>query len=202
MLCSEFSRELKAQQTLRVGLTSESDFLRECAWVILCSGFREKTIRGLFSYLSLCFCDWESASTIVEHEDLCRATAIAAFAHPAKIEAILNTARLIAKRGYSEYREWFCADPVHRLQGLSFIGPVTAYHLAKNLGFDVAKPDRHLQRLAVLLGFTDAHSLCGELSAVTGHPRASVDLILWRYCATFGFQHLSLMSRRDHDQYS
>jgi|SRR5271166_3406306 len=183
---SRFRNELEFQQHLRVDLTSESDFLRECAWVVLCSGFRETTVRRLFSHLSLCFCDWESASAIVRYENVCRSTALEVFAYPAKIDAILSTARIIAGRGYLSYREWFCVDPVLRLQELPFIGPVTAYHLAKNLGFDVAKPDRHLQRLAISLGFEDAHTLCAELSFVTGCSKALVDLILWRYCATLG----------------
>lgn len=177
---SRFSHELKCRGNVGAELT-ESEFLCECAWVVLCSGFRESTIRGLFSQISLCFCDWESASVIVKYQSVCRSTALEVFAYPAKIDAILSTASLLARRGYANYRRWFSVDPIRRLQGLAFIGPVTAYHLAKNLGFDVAKPDRHLQRLAISLGFSDAHALCEELSTLSGHPKAIVDSILWRY---------------------
>jgi len=46
------------------------------------------------------------------------------------------------------------AEGVWFLQQLPFIGPVTAFHLAKNLGIEAVKPDRHLCRLSKLLGRT------------------------------------------------
>jgi hypothetical protein len=58
---------------------SESDLLREIAWVTLCSGFREKIVRSLFGKISLCFFDWVSAATIANHADICVATAMDAF---------------------------------------------------------------------------------------------------------------------------
>ena len=181
-----FRTEIDFQQSRHVEQTSESDFLSESAWVVLCSGFRERIVRKMFSHLSLCFCDWESASAILKREHLCRSTALELFAYPAKIDAILSIARTVAARGYQNYQEWFRSDPTVRLQELPFIGPITACHLAKNLGFDVAKPDRHLQRLAIALGFADAHQLCGAVSVATGRPKALIDSILWRYCEQLG----------------
>ena len=69
------------------------------------------------------------------------------------------------------------------LQGLPWIGGITKYHLAKNLGIDCAKPDVHLQRLADREGVT-AHVLCERLAKATGYRIATVDLVLWRACAT------------------
>lgn len=46
---------------------SESDLLGELAWVILCSGFRERVVRRIFGKISLCFFDWASAATIRGH---------------------------------------------------------------------------------------------------------------------------------------
>jgi hypothetical protein len=62
-----------------------------------------------------------------------------------------------------------------------YIGAVTAFHLAKNLGADVAKPDRHLVRLAASQGFPDVHSLCSTIAKETGDPLRIVDIILWRF---------------------
>jgi hypothetical protein len=62
---------------------------------------------------------------------------------------------------------------------LPWIGPVTRYHLAKNLGVDCAKPDRHLVRLAAESGET-VDELCRRLATATGDRVATVDLVLWR----------------------
>jgi hypothetical protein len=73
-------------------------------------------------------------------------------------------------------------DPVTALQELPWIGPVTRYHLAKNLGVDVAKPDVHLERLA-RRDRTTTKTLCRRLARQSGYRVATVDTILWRACA-------------------
>ena len=68
------------------------------------------------------------------------------------------------------------------LQSLPWIGPVTRYHLAKNLGADEAKPDVHMERLA-RRDRTTTRTLCKRLARVTGYRIATIDSILWRACA-------------------
>ena len=63
------------------------------------------------------------------------------------------------------------------LQTLPFIVPITVYHLAKNYGFDCAKPDRHLVRIA---GAEGTHELCARLARETGDRIATVDVVIWR----------------------
>jgi len=65
---------------------------------------------------------------------------------------------------------------------LPWIGAITKYHLAKNFGADVAKPDVHLQRLADREGCTP-QGLCERLARETGLRVAAVDTVLWRGCA-------------------
>jgi hypothetical protein len=67
------------------------------------------------------------------------------------------------------------------LQTFDFIGPVTAFHLAKNIGLDVVKPDRHLLRLAAAAGCNHPSELCGAIAEVTGDKVSVINLILWRY---------------------
>lgn len=67
-------------------------------------------------------------------------------------------------------------------ESLPWIGPITKYHLAKNLGADVAKPDRWLVRLADAEGETVA-DLCERLARESGDRIATVDVVLWRACA-------------------
>lgn len=65
---------------------------------------------------------------------------------------------------------------------LPWIGKITKYHLAKNLGVDCAKPDRWLVRLADASGET-VDDLCARLARATGDRVATVDVVLWRACA-------------------
>lgn len=162
---------------------TESELLREHAWVALCSGFRESAVRRVFDHVSLCYCDWESAEAIVSAGEICSTTAAYAFANRLKLRGILSTARYINNIGFEEFKQSVLADPINRLQALPFIGPVTSWHLAKNLGLNVAKPDRHLVRVSERLGFRSADAFCRELATTTGEQAKVVDLIVWRYIA-------------------
>jgi hypothetical protein len=162
---------------------TESELLREHAWVALCSGFRESAVRRAFNHISLCFCDWESAEAIVSAGEVCCATAASAFANRLKLRGIFSTAKYIHDIGFDEFKQSVLIDPINRLQALPFIGPITSWHLAKNLGLDVAKPDRHLVRVSEHLGFRSAEDLCRKLAATTGEQTKVIDLIVWRYIA-------------------
>ena len=88
-------------------------------------------------------------------------------------------------------------DPIGRLSQFPFIGPITANHLAKNLGYQLAKDDRHLQRIALRFGYKSAQGLCADISAVTGDSIAVVDTILWRDSALNGRISIMRASARD-----
>ncbi|UZK70462.1 hypothetical protein OKW76_05305 [Sphingomonas sp. S1-29] len=100
------------------------------------------------------------------------------FGHPGKAVAIdlIWHARepLMARFAASNDKLSFCS-------ALPWIGSVTQYHLAKNLGVDTAKPDVHVARLAKAEGST-THALCERLARGTGLRAATVDTILWRAC--------------------
>jgi len=169
-------------QRKRLGQSfGEQDLLREAAWVILCSGFRETSVRNKFGYISLCFCDWHSAIEITENRRECIETAFCAFRHIPKLRAIASVAESICSLGFNELRARIQKNPISELRQFSFIGATTSWHLAKNLGLNVAKNDRHLARTAAFFGYTDAHDICGLLSAETGEPAAVIDIVLWRY---------------------
>jgi len=177
------SAEVDWQREVDFAGFTERELLREHAWVTLCSGFRESVVRRAFDHVSLCFCDWESAASIVSAGDICCATAASSFANRLKLKGIFSAAKYISEVGFDEFKQLVLADPINQLQKLSFIGPITSWHLAKNLGLDVAKPDRHLIRLSERLGFRNADHLCRELAAITGEQAKVVDLIVWRYIA-------------------
>jgi hypothetical protein len=162
---------------------TESDFLRETAWVILCSGFRESIIRRVFDHLSLCFCDWESAAAIVDSYPGCYLAAQASFCSTPKLSAIVETARRVEATGFAAVKAAIFANPIETLRQFPFVGPVTVWHLIKNLGYDVAKPDRHLIRISNHLGFCEPAQFCTAIADATGEAVKVVDLIVWRFFA-------------------
>ncbi len=165
----------------------ERDLLREAAWVILCSGFNERVVRRYFDSISLCFCDWYSAECIVSRRDRCWSTAMAIFGNARKITAIVQACGYVYEQGFGSLSPRILADPIRELGKLPFIGPVTSYHLAKNLGIDVVKRDRHLLRLASHLGFDSPEEMCGVFGHQVGEPVSVVDIVLWRYCTLSSF---------------
>ena len=181
LLSAGFASEIDWQLEQNFGAFTETDLLRESVWVILCSGFREAVVRRCFDVISLCFCDWESAADICNSAPLCRSTALAAFGNRQKIDAILGTAAMVNRLGFAQLKQNILRDPICSVQLLPFIGPITAFHLAKNLGYATAKPDRHLVRIAGTLGYEDVHQLCSSLSQATGDPIQVVGVVLWRY---------------------
>jgi len=175
--------EVEWQRSRRASQFTEVDLLREAAWVILCSGFREAIVRRSFDKISLSFCDWESARAIVAAASACRANALASIRNEKKIDAILGVARRVECIGFVHLKPKILREPIAELQHFPFIEPVTSWHLAKNLGFEVAKPDRHLVRLARTLGFSDAHELCKSIAVAIDESVQVVDIMLWRYAA-------------------
>jgi hypothetical protein len=100
-----------------------------------------------------------------------------------KLGAIVAAALHVNRQGFAAFKQAVLAAPLTELQRLPYIGPVTVWHLAKNLGLDVAKPDRHLTRVSLALGFHDAEQFCTAIAKVIGERRKVVDLIVWRYLA-------------------
>ena len=105
-------------------------------------------------------------------------SATAKYGHPGKAFAI---DRIWRERAALFEAHLVADDKLAFLATLPWIGPITVYHLAKNLGGDFAKPDVHLNRLAAAEGCT-AQKLCERLARDTGYRAATVDTILWRAC--------------------
>lgn len=165
---------------------TESDFLREYAWVTLCCGMKERVVRTKFPFVSHAFYDWRSASIIVQRKDRCQRLALVHFRHPGKIGSIVYVADVLCSTGFARFKRAVLAEPLETLQRLPFMGPATSRHLAKNLGLPFAKPDRHLTRIAEACGHSDVQHLCEELSNLTGDSVQLVDLVLWRFATICG----------------
>jgi hypothetical protein len=67
---------------------------------------------------------------------------------------------------------------------LGYIGPSTRYHLARNIGADVAKPDRYMLTRAREIGYPETNagvqSLARRISKLTGERVGVIDVVFWR----------------------
>lgn len=181
VLAAGYASEVDWQDDLSFESIEESDFLREAAWVILASGMRETIVRRKFAEFTLAFLRWESAELIVRNKDACRSRALRCFGHHRKVDGILSLAEHVAAVGYESVRGSITTLGLSYLERFAFIGPVTRYHLAKNIGLDVVKPDRHLVRISHAAGFSSADAMCRQIADSIGEKVAVVDIVLWRF---------------------
>jgi hypothetical protein len=140
-------------------------FALEAIFVICNSGMKNTVARGIYNRVRDALLDGKSAAT--------------AFGHVGKTAAMDKI-----WRDRVELLDQYLAagDKIEWCGALPWIGPITKYHLAKNFGINVAKPDRHIERLAALHQ-TTSQDLCLDLAAKTGYRAATIDVLLWRACA-------------------
>jgi len=146
--------------------TDPEAFAKEVIWVLCCSGMRFTVARLIEGRVLAAIKAGVPVNSV--------------FGHPGKAQAMQNI--------WDNRHAWFwryedAKDKVAFFETLPWIGKITKYHLAKNFGIDVAKPDVHLERLAKREGVT-CQELCERLARESGHKVRTVDLVLWRACAT------------------
>lgn len=158
-----YSEEIRWQRELKPCAT-DGDFSCEAVWVILNSGMKEQIARKIWERIREAWRNDKETST--------------AFNHKGKVKAIdfviSNQTEL-----FNNYRK--ADNKIEFLQTIPFIGSITKYHLAKNLGHDCVKPDRHLVRIAKDYN-TTPDELCEAISKETGEKKCVVDIVIWRAC--------------------
>ena len=140
-------------------------FAREAVFCICNSGFRNAVAAPIVERCMDALRAGQSAATEFGHEGKTNA-----------IDVIWAEREVL----FAAYRA--TEDKLAFLRQLPWIGPVTCYHLEKNLGGDYAKPDVHMERLA-RREKTTTRKLCRRLARLTGYRVATIDTILWRACA-------------------
>jgi len=142
--------------------TSPDIFASEAIWVILCSGMKEQIARKIEQRV------WEAINNGGRIELV--------FGHEGKAKAI----SYIFNNRFRLFNSFLTSpNQLDFLESLPWIGPRTKYHLAKNLGMDACKPDRHLVRIAGRYGMTPVE-LCEKLARESRDKVAVVDAVLWR----------------------
>lgn len=176
-----FEWEIEWQRGIQFSAITETDFLREAAWVVLSCGMRESVIRRKFKPVSEAFFLWQSARVIVENARVCKLKALNCFAHRKKLEAIVSIAERVFQMGFESFKTTLMAQGVPFIRSFPFMGPATSYHLAKNIGLDEVKPDRHLTRAAAAAGYNNPRELCEDISRIIGDRVSVVDVVIWRF---------------------
>jgi hypothetical protein len=79
-------------------------------------------------------------------------------------------------------------EKIEYLDTLPQIGPKAKYHLARNLGIDCVKPDRHMERLAENFHYPTPLAMCEDIQRqlIEQERVGVIDVILWRYCNLTG----------------
>lgn len=142
------------------------EFATETIFVIANSGMKNTVARQIFER---CMVALHAGQPVID-----------VFKHKGKAAAMEHVwrERVALLRGFLA-----APDRLAYCETLPWIGAITKYHLAKNFGQSLAKPDVHLQRLADREG-TTPQALCERLAALTGYRVATIDTLLWRACAT------------------
>jgi thermostable 8-oxoguanine DNA glycosylase len=173
-------------------MLSKEAFFKEYVWCVYVSGFRASIVskkwkalmrayRPLFDFNRPVACKIDYDEVIKE--------AMIVFANGRKVAAVVETHKTIDGLGlvdWAEFRDDRLATP-ELLQRLPFIGKITCYHLARNIGLlDFVKPDVHLVRMAKHWGYADPQTMCEELGEKFDLKPGLVDLVLWYAASTFG----------------
>jgi hypothetical protein len=141
---------------------SEDVFALEAVWVIISSGMKNQVARIIEERIYKAIADYQPIGSVFRHKGKVKA-----------IEYILaNKAQLFKAFQGAKLK-------LESLKSLPWIGDITKYHLAKNLGLDMVKPDRHLVRIAEKEGKIP-YQLCKEISDLTGDKVSVVDTVIWR----------------------
>ncbi|KAH0575637.1 hypothetical protein SS50377_23277 [Spironucleus salmonicida] len=150
-------------------VTSFDDFFEEYCYCVVASGFRGSTAGKLAPLLAAQKGNFEKS--------------IAIFKNKQKIKAICSCYSNLSTNYQSVSKNWKVPSD---LQSLPFIGSVTCFHLARNIGLcSSVKPDLHLVKIIEKLFQQSDNEFVQlkikELADKNKSPHGVVDFNLWIY---------------------
>jgi hypothetical protein len=153
-------------------------FLTEYCWVVYASGFKVSTLEEKFYDLKKAFKNFD-LNSLVKMRDLRHILAV--FNNERKANCFLRGCKMISQQGFSSFKKQLREKGIDFFEQLPGIGPITKYHLAKNIGFlDNPKPDIWLRRVAKECS-TSVNELVEFLSKKYHISNHVVDIVLWRF---------------------
>jgi|WetSurMetagenome_2_1015567.scaffolds.fasta_scaffold59293_4 hypothetical protein len=186
-----YSKEMEHISSTKFEELTPEKFFLECMWVIHATGFNAQVVGQMMPKLVITYGDWrtlgrENVENVMER--VCKVCN-----NPAKIESVRSIAGIMINAGnWLDFKQNRLSSP-DKLKELPYIGKVTCFHLARNIGLlDSVKPDLHLVRLAKYWGYRDCIELCKyfqeshEKKTGTRYPLGIIDLILWYAASSTG----------------
>ncbi len=161
--------------------TNYQTFMQQYSHVVLVSGFRFKTVKKIWEDFEGAFCSW-CPDVSPDEWDINKALEL--FQNKRKVLAIEKTGRKLWGKAFTEWWNKIQNDvdtALIEFEQLDYIGLVTKYHLARNLGYDCYKSDRWIKRVSKACGLSP-DQLFAELKKETGDSYAIIDIIIWRAC--------------------
>lgn len=156
----------------------ENAFLAEYCWVVFAAGFKVSILEEKFEELQRVFKQFEPDAVARMRSIGVKALPIK---HENKANGFLKGAKLVHKAGWDDFKAGLAKDGVDALKVLPWIGDVTKYHLAKNIGLaDVAKPDVHLEWCAEHCA-AEVDELVSYLASKYQMTKHKVDAVLWEW---------------------
>lgn len=159
-----YEQEIKSIESIPKDFDKEY-FFGEYCWVVINSGMKNKVAEKIFERF---WNDGDINFDEVKHTHKNKSIKQVY----SRLDFIYN--HFITSKNKLEY-----------LKALPHIGDITKYHLARNLGLDYAKPDRHLTRIANFLNYNDVQKLCSKISEYVDDKIGIVDLVLWRFATLY-----------------
>nr|WP_294860497.1 hypothetical protein [uncultured Fluviicola sp.] len=177
-----YAHEIDWQDNISFNDISSSEFLKEISWVVIASGMNDRVVQKIFPKVKHIMRGFESIDWICENREKIKEQTKIVFNHEGKINAILYIVDYIKSNSFQYLKNRIFNEGISYIQTFPYMGKATSYHLAKNIGLNFAKPDRHLLRLADILGFNSPDELCLNISDSIQEKASVIDLVLWRYC--------------------
>ena len=193
LIDSGLGSDLASFETIRSRLITPpvltpEDFAKETFYVILASGFSQKTAKRLWAEI-VRYCEGRGSKPAL-FDDL-----FAVFHNRNKINAIVQ----VWQNRTTYCRDFYAlsspSEKITYLSTLPHIGKITAHHLARNLGISVVKYDVWIQRLGLACANKkgtpsfpiqpDVKEACDALFSKLESadlPKGYIDVVLWKSC--------------------
>jgi hypothetical protein len=155
-----------------------------------------RTIRQKWLALQDAF-NWWDCQAILYNRQSVRERALRAFNNYRKVDAVFSVVDFINRQGWVTVKDQILLNMVKTDEGnfypseqslsyickLPWMGRTNSRYLMKNLGFDLAKDDRHLKRLAEQYGYPPngdgVQRFVENIGKCVGERVSVVETILW-----------------------
>jgi len=179
---------------------TEHEFIEHYIWVVLSSGLRYKVVQKIYPKVMYVINGMINGkitfSRLCEVDDkLFIEQVLKVFGNRRKVVGIKRAA-VIVEDFYGNYENFInCYDKDGRkiLEELPYLGPRTSYHMEIGLNKDVAKPDRHLERVALYFSYNDVQEFCIYIKGITGDNLRIVDAVWWSFFEQFGSKNINIL---------